>query len=538
MYKTLLSVVYCCLISCTLLAREVCPLIPQPVSATKLTGHFLLSRNSPIRVSDPSLRSIAHLLQQELLRFKGIPLTVQEEPTTAAIVLKLDSALTDAEAYTLLVSAQGITIQSGTAAGLRHGIASLLQLVQAGDVSGETIRIPAWQITDQPRYAWRGFMLDESRHFFGKEKVKSILDWMMFYKLNKFHWHLTDEPAWRIEIKKYPLLTLIGGIGSFTDGTLPAEYYTQQDINEVVAYAAQRGIDIIPEIDMPGHATAANRAYPQYSGGGTPDHPHFTFSPGKEETYTFLTDILRETTTLFPSGLLHLGGDEVSFGSEAWKTDPEIQALQSTHSLATAKDVEHYFMKRMADSVYSLNAMLLAWDEMAEADLPQDRTIIFWWRHDKPEQLKSALEKGYSTVICPRLPLYFDFVQDSAHTYGRKWGNLYNPLNHIYEFDVDVTVPAVAGDEKILGLQANMWTETVTNINRLDFLLFPRIAALAEAAWTTPENRDYLKFSQKLETHLQLYRRSGIYYYNPFQPNNNPEPVVYKIKRDLTVERN
>src|SRR5690606_13307445 len=170
------------------------------------------------------------------------------------------------------------------------------------------IAIPAWEITDQPRYAWRGLMLDESRHFFGKEKVKSILDWMAFYKLNRFHWHLTDEPAWRLEIKKYPLLTLIGGIGSFTDGAAPAAYYTQQQIHEIVAYAAERNITVIPEIDMPGHATAANRAYPEYSGGGTEAHPHFTFNPGKEDTYAYLTDILRETNALFPSQLLHLGG--------------------------------------------------------------------------------------------------------------------------------------------------------------------------------------------------------------------------------------
>ncbi|MFP4367730.1 MAG: family 20 glycosylhydrolase, partial [Bacteroidales bacterium] len=171
------------------------------------------------------------------------------------------------------------------------------------------------EIREDPEYGWRGIMLDESRHFFGKDKVKSILDWMVYYKLNRFHWHLTDSPGWRIEIKKYPKLGHVGGIGNHTDPFTPAEFYTQEDIKEIIAYAKERKIVVIPEIDMPGHATAANHAYPEYSGGGSERYPDWTFHPGREGTYQYLTDILREVDALFPSQMVHLGGDEVSCGN-------------------------------------------------------------------------------------------------------------------------------------------------------------------------------------------------------------------------------
>lgn len=523
---------------CTAWAQVSCPVIPQPSTAEKGMGHFILTKNTPIIMDDPSLSTVAHFLQRETLRLQGIPLTTQSNTAgRPAIRISIDHSIEDEEAYSLHISADGVEIQAGTIAGLRYGIISFLQLAQTGSKPGSTLEIPAWRITDEPHYAWRGFMLDESRHFFGKEKVKFILDWMAFYKLNRFHWHLTDEPAWRLEIKKYPLLTLIGGIGSFTDGTVPAAYYTQQDIHEIVSYAAERNIVVIPEIDMPGHATAANRAYPEFSGGGTEAHPNFTFNPGKEETYAYLTDILRETNAIFPSGLLHLGGDEVSFGSAAWKTNRDIQALMTRESLTSEKEVERYFMKRMADSVYQLNAKLLAWDEMADADLPTAHTLIFWWRHDKPEQLRTALNSGYETIICPRLPLYFDFVQDSTHRFGRKWDGLYNPLEAVYNYDVEQFARTPEESRLIAGVQANLWTEPIPNAQRLEYLLFPRIAALSEIAWTPKQQRDFEPFSHILKQHLTLYRQHNIYYYDPFDPADNPEPVLYKTGRDLSVER-
>lgn len=522
--------------------QDHCPIIPAPLQATQGVGAFKLSQQTVLLVDDPQLLGIAQYMQRELLRLKAIPLSVQTKANNHhRIYLKLTETIghRQEEAYALDIEEQGITISGSTVSGIFNGASSLVQLISYGKLVDGILNIPSWHIEDQPQYAWRGLMLDESRYFIGKEKVLSLIDWMAFYKLNKLHWHLTDEPAWRLEIKKYPKLALLGGVGNYHDATKSAAYYTQREIAEVIDYAAKRNITIIPEIDMPGHATAANRAYPQYSGGGNAQHPDFTFDPGKEETYTYLTHILRETNALFPSGMLHLGGDEVSFGTDKWAQNNGIKKLMQQYRLKDLKGVERYFMERMADSVYRLNAKLLVWDEMADINLPKDSTIIFWWRHDKPEQLQTALKKGYQTVVCPRLPYYFDFVQDSTHRAGRKWGKLYNPLKDVYSFQVANLVKTDEEQRLILGLQANLWTETVTNENRVDYLLFPRLAALAEAAWSADEVKNYPAFEEKIKQHFALYREQNIYFYNPFDPNEIPEPVYFKKDRkDLNAEEN
>lgn len=522
--------------------QQLCPIIPAPLKASHGDGVFILDKHTSLLAEDPALQDVASYLQYELLRLKSLPLAQSNNKRSIApaIHLRLGGKKNmDNEAYHLMIKEREIVIEAGSSAGVFNGASSLVQLISSVDASNDKILIPAWQIEDEPAYTWRGLMLDESRFFIGKEKVMDLIDWMAFYKLNKLHWHLTDEPAWRLEIKKYPKLALIGGVGDHNNPTKPAAFYMQREIAEIVSYAAKRNISVIPEIDMPGHATSANRAYPQYSGGGSKQHPDFTFDPGKEETYAYLSNILRETNALFPWGMLHLGGDEVSFGSDKWMQNEGIKKLMQKHELKGLKDIERYFMERMADSVYQLNAKLLVWDEMADINLPKDSTIIFWWRHDKPEQLQKSLDKGYQTVICPRLPYYFDFVQDSTHRAGRKWGKRYNPLREVYSFSVDSLLGN--GDQKnlVLGLQANLWTETVTNLSRVDYLLFPRLAGLAEAAWSNKKVKNYTSFEERLKGHLQLYRTQNIYFYNPFQPNEIPEPVYFKKDRkDLNAEEN
>ncbi len=357
--------------------------------------------------------------------------------------------------------------------------------------------------------------------------MKEILNWMAFYKLNRFHWHLTDQTGWRMEVKKYPRLTLVGGIGNYSNPNAPAQYYTQDDIREIVRYAAERNIEVIPEIDMPGHATAANRAYPEYSGGGSEKYPEFTFNPGREEVYGYLSNILKETDALFPSQMIHIGGDEVHFGNASWNTDPEIQQLMKDKRLKDLKAVEEYFIRRIADTLTGINNKVLAWDEVAGNNLPVKETIVFWWRHDKPQELQKALDKGYQTVLCPRLPLYFDFVQDSSHNVGRKWQGLYVGLKDVYQFRAEDYVKDTHQRMQVEGIQANLWTEQVSGEENLDYLLFPRIAALAEAAWRAPGGNGFDQFSQRLQGHLSLYRQEGLYYYNPFTPVLNPE---YNIK--------
>jgi hexosaminidase len=514
--------------SANAIAQQPISLIPMPNNLVQKEGSFVLN-NTTVIVANPKLQKLSWYLSNELLTQSKLSLTTvnqTEKPGIYLLLIDKRKNKANEEAYTLDIANSKVIISSTTENGLFNGIVTFLQLVRTTKAKNKQLSIPNLSITDEPAYAWRGLMLDESRAFYGKEKVKAILDWMAFYKLNRFHWHLTDEPAWRLEIKQYPKLTLVGGIGNYLNPNAPAQYYTQSDIKEIVSYAAERFIVVIPEVDMPGHATAANMAYPAYSGGGSKAHPEFTFHPGKESTYQYLTNIVKETNVLFPSGLIHLGGDEVSYGNEKWKTDPEVISLKQRENLKDDKAVETYFMKRMADSVYQMNAKVLVWDEMVEAGLAPDRTIMFWWRHDQPKQLKTALDNKYQTVLCPRLPLYFDFVQDSTHQYGRKWGKLFNPIQQVYNFDPSKLVENATQAKYILGLQGNLWTETAPTAQRLDYLVFPRISALAEAAWTTTANKNTAAFMERIKTHLPLYKQAGLYYFDPFTPLRNPEPVT------------
>ena len=277
---------------------------------------------------------------------------------------------------------------------------------------------------------------------------------------------------------------------------------------------------------MPGHATAANKAYPQYSGGGTPTHPDFTFHPGKEDVYTFLGEVLKEVAGLFPASYIHIGGDEVAFGSKAWRDDPEILQLMEREKLKNSKEVEGYFMHRMGDTVKELGKKVVGWDELLDAHPDTASTIIFWWRHDHPEVLRASLQKGFATVLCPRRPLYFDFLQQKADKWGRVWDG-FCPLEDVYAFpekqEEEWNLPAYSRDF-ILGIQANLWTERIHNEKRLDYMTFPRLCALAEAAWTLEERKDYGHFLNRLEDAYRLLDRYGIYYFDSRNPAAHPEP--------------
>lgn len=507
-------------------------IIPQPLACKMGQGELKLEGNFGV-TGDAVFESSLHYLRKLMLGRFGIS-TYTSLEKDAKMIVKLDSKLQH-EAYRLNIDRKGIAIYASDRSGIVNALASLEQVFTAAERKGNAFLLPVLNIEDKPQFGWRGFMLDESRHFFGKEKVKSLLDWMAFYKLNKFHWHLTDEPAWRLSIQKYPWLTQVGGIGNYLDPYAPVQYYSQADISEIITYAAERNIEVIPEIDMPGHATAANRAYPFLSGGGNEKHPDFTFHPAKNTTYTFLTDVLREVKTLFPSVYIHLGGDEVAFGSDAWDNDIKVQELKKTVGLKSNKEVEEYFIRRMADSVAGINGKIIVWDEMVDAKLAKDQTIMMWWRHDKPEQLNKILDKGYQVILTPRLPMYFDFVQQENHKYGRKWGKGFNPLQDVFDFAGSQLDSLGKRKKQVLGIQANLWTETVTNVSRLDYLVFPRIAALAEAAWVPGTGRNFDEFAKKLKKHLPLYRDQGLYYFDPFK-DSNPEPAVIKKSQKQYID--
>src|SRR5690606_17380319 len=332
------------------------PIIPKPFLSTRIQETFVLDQTTSILVEHKEANKTGYFLQKELLKHTGIPVTIQDTSVAPTIVLRISKKVAkNNDSYHLTMHAQQIQVTAPDDDGLFLGIMSLMQLVRQAKNKNHALHLDCWNIEDKAYFKWRGLMLDESRHFFGTETVKRLLDWMAFYKLNRFHWHLTDQTGWRIEIKQYPKLALIGGTGNHSNPNAAAQYYTQEEINEIVSYAAERHIEISPEIDMPGHATAANKAYPIFSGGGSERYPEFTFNPGKDTVYEYLTNILSEVDALFPFQKIHIGGDEVHFGNANWNVDSAVQTLIHTQKLETLKDVENYFIRRMADSVVRLN---------------------------------------------------------------------------------------------------------------------------------------------------------------------------------------
>jgi len=490
--------------------------VPCPNNISIKAGSFTFGDGVAINYSDKSLKNIVKLFEQKLNK-EGIS---TGSKTGNKIELKLDNSIEDPEGYVLKITTGKIKLTAGTPQGIFYGSMTILQNIKHAN----TKTVPCGSVNDAPRFKYRGFMLDESRHFFGKEKVKQILDMMSELKLNTFHWHLTDEPAWRIEIKAYPELTTVGGRGNYTDPDAPAKYYTQDEIKEIVTYAADRFITIIPEIDMPGHATAANRAYPEFSGGGSKKHPDFTFNPGKEGTYEYLTTILREVAGLFPAPYIHLGGDEVHYGNEMWNTDQFVQELMKKENLKTLTDVEHYFIRRMTDSIASLGKKTAGWDEITESGVPKDELLVYWWRHDKPDWLNKALANKYQIVLCPRIPLYFDFVQDASHKNGRKWAGNFCTTEDVYNYPDSKHSFNAKEKDLIKGIQANLWTERFETDKQLDFMTYPRILALAESAWTDKNDKNFKRFEQLLPSWFDYFKQKNIYYFNVLDPASTPEP--------------
>ncbi|GAB1451910.1 beta-N-acetylhexosaminidase [Draconibacterium sp.] len=502
--------------------------IPEPNQITVETGSLQLGGEINLSCNPETLLPLAEGFGTDISEL----LTIKPgEVGNSKIAFEIKDGFKSGESYALQTSKNGIVIQAGSEKGIFYGLQTLKQMILFSKPENEKIILPILKIDDNPRFGWRGIMLDESRHFFGTEKVKQLLDVMAMHKLNVFHWHLTDDPGWRIEIKKYPKLATVGGLGDDLNPDSPAQYYTQDEIREIVKYAADRYIEVIPEIDMPGHARAANRAYPEFSGGGSKSHPEFTFNPGKPETYAYLTDILKEIAALFPSNYIHLGGDEVHFGNEQWNTDAHVKQLMKTEKLQDLKAVESYFVNRMADSIKMLGKTVIGWDEIVDHHLAPENSLVMWWRHDKTDKLQAALSGNYNVILCPRIPLYFDFDQDESHEWGRKWGGAFSSLDLVYAFPPDTLPGFTEHKNYVKGMQANIWTERIHDAKRLDYMTYPRLSALAEAGWTNEENKDFDDFKRRLKLMLTWMDGMNISYYNPFQPELTPEPLSgYKAK--------
>ena len=298
---------------------------------------------------------------------------------------------------------------------------------------------------------------------------------------------------------------------------------TQEDIKEIVAYAAERQIMVVPEFDMPGHATAVCRAYPEYSGGGEGRWQHFTFHPCREGTYRFISDVLDEIVSLFPSPYIHIGGDEVHYGNQSWFTDPEIQNFIKEKKLVDEKGLEHYFLRRAADIVASKGKTMIGWDEIIDAGISPRKAVVMWWRHDRQHQLVKALENGYRVILTPRRPMYADFTQFGAHKVGRQWAG-YNTIENLYNFPEPISHLMKGYENQVMGMQMSLWTERVADFKRLDFMVFPRLIALAEAAWTPEKAKECSMFMQRLPYFLKYLDSMDIYYFNPLNPTEREEP--------------
>ena len=495
--------------------------IPQPNNIIQGKDHFIINPKTVITCSSEQISKNVSILSSSLKENTGLELkTKKNAGAKNSIHLKLNPVLKP-EAYHITIDKKGIVCEASSNVGMFYAVQTLLQSIKPTDGK---YAINCMIIEDSPQYQWRGFMLDDSRHFFGKEVVKQILDVMAYLKMNRFHMHLTDENGWRVEIKKYPKLTEIGAEGNWSDRNAPRKFYTQDDIREIIAYAAERHIMVIPEIDMPGHASAASRAYPEISGGGTGRWEGFTFHPAKETTYQFIDDVMTEIATLFPAPYIHIGGDEVHYGNKVWFTDPLIQQFIKDNNLKNEIGLEHYFVRRACDIVNSKGKTMIGWDEIIASGVTPDKAITMWWRHDKPKQLTTALNKGFSIIMTPRIPCYFDFVQDSTQQIGRRWGGKFNPINEVYTFPDDINSLIKNNQSQIMGMQASTWTERIADTKRLYYMIFPRLAAIAEDAWTNQTRKDYSSFENNIPDFLKYLDKKGINYFNPFDKKTTPEP--------------
>ena len=442
------------------------------------------------------------------------------DAASSQIQLIVDSKFSSKEGYTLLIDNSGITIKASDYGGAFYAIQTLEQLLEYNSDNGTTL--PYIEIEDQPRFLYRGFMLDVSRHFFPLDFVKKQIDLMAHYKLNTFHWHLTDGPGWRLEIKQYPELTNIGAWRTHEtwkewwasprkyvkEGSKAAYggYYTQQEARELIEYAAKKNITVIPEIEMPGHSEEVMAIYPHLSCTGTP-YTSSEFCIGNEETFTFLENVLNEVIDLFPSEYIHIGGDEAS--REHWKKCPKCQARIKSEGLADENELQSYLIKRVEKYLNSKGRRLLGWDEILEGGLAPDATVMSW--RGKEGGIR-AVKSGHQAIMTPGEFCYFDSYQANPDTQPEAIGG-FLPLEKVYSYNPIPDSLTATEAHRILGVQANLWVEYVPTKEHVEHMVWPRLIALAEVAWTQPQYKDWDNFKLRTNNAIEVLQRKG---YNPF----------------------
>jgi hexosaminidase len=503
-------------------------IIPEPLSIERATGNFILSsRTKLLFPSDESVKKVAEFFTDWVKVPMGFNLQVAESPGNKNVISFELSSENEAgeEGYILEVNRKKIIIRAAGPAGLFYGIQTLLQLMPPEVFSSEkkfqSCAIPCVKITDRPRFQWRGMHLDVSRHFFPVEFIKRYIDLIAMHKMNVFHWHLTDDNGWRIEIKKYPLLTEVAAWRVDRKGVpwrevtppQPGEkatyggFYTQDQIREVVKYAADRFITVVPEIEMPGHSCEVLAAYPELScrGGEFYVQPgsywpnEDILCAGKEETFEFIENVLLEVMELFPSEYIHVGGDEAN--KVRWKECKRCQQRIKDENLANEDELQSYFIKRIEQFLNYHGKKMIGWDEILEGGLAPEATVMSWRGFNGGME---AAEQEHDVIMCPTSYCYFDYYQANPDFEPEAIGG-FIPLKKVYSFE---PVPEGLAAEKvkyILGAQGNVWTEFITTPEQAEYMALPRMTALSEVVWSTAENKNWDGFRERLKKQFERF---------------------------------
>ncbi len=533
-------------------------IIPVPVKMELTADSFVIDETTSIDYdkNDTNLKELANFLETYIQEISGIELLQNTKAQKRIHFSLIKDNVLGTEGYRLHVNHQAITIQANTHHGIFYGLQSLFQTLPPIRTNA-LLKVPGLDIEDYPRFKWRGMMLDVSRHFFSPETIKQFIDLLATYKFNVFHWHLTDDPGWRIEIKKYPKLTKVGAwrvdhLDKLWDERPPAKpgeeatyggFYTQQQIREIVAYAEKRNITIVPEIEMPSHSVAALAAYPQLScteqpqfvntGGIYPKNVQSVYCLGKEEVYTFLENVLKEVLELFPSQYIHVGGDEVN--KSQWEQCPRCQQRIKEEGLRNEDELQGYLMKRISMFLSQHGRKLIGWDEILDGGLSSDAAVMSW--RGEAGGIKAAKMK-HEVVMAPGSPCYFDHYQSGPEGEPVAMGGI-NTLKNVYEYEP--IPPSLTQEEAhyILGAQANVWAEYISSVNKLEYMILPRMLALSEVVWSPTGKRDWVDFNLRLrDRHFRTFDQKGfVYHEGNSKVNITPIAKNGRLLVSLSTER-
>ncbi|MFQ9237296.1 MAG: family 20 glycosylhydrolase [Bacteroides ovatus] len=495
--------------------------IPVPLKMEQGDGLFLLSEKTKLYTN---LQGGEAELWENYL--KALPVQLKEarmkdrKQMLFLLITPKTPQLPSPESYTLSVTSQRIEIRATSGAGLFYGMQTLLQLMQPASTGSYSV--PSVEIEDTPRFAYRGLMLDVSRHFSTKEFIKKQIDALAYYKINRLHLHLTDAAGWRLEIKKYPLLTDFAAWRTdptwkkwwnggrkylrYDEPGASGGYYTQDDIREILEYARQHYITVIPEIEMPSHSEEVLAAYPQLSCSGEP-YKNSDFCVGNEETFTFLENVLTEVMELFPSEYIHVGGDEA--GKSAWKTCPKCQKRMKDEHLANVDELQSYLIHRIEKFLNNHGRRLLGWDEILQGGIAPNATVMSWRGE---EGGIAAVTSGHHAIMTPGAYCYLDSYQDAPYSQPEAIGG-YLPLKKVYAYD---PVPASLTAEQaklVYGVQGNLWVEYIPTPEHVEYMIYPRMLALAEVAWSAPERKSWPDFHTRALSAVADLQKKG---YHPF----------------------